>query len=109
MELALQVGQTLPDDKHICMLLVLLKLDDLFLNRGGILLPEKFLPGKDSSRSSLYGRVSQICQVWGAQFLDCLCNVGPTLILPLDVIGNVMDHLLVFDCIFHISNVEGGS
>ena len=107
MGLALQVGQILPYDKRVCTLLVLFKLNDLLNNRGNALLTEEYLPGIDSSRVSLYGWVSRNCQGWEAQIPDRLRNVHPTLILPLDVIGYGIDCLLLFDCIFCISDVVG--
>jgi hypothetical protein len=42
-ELAVEIGQVLPDDERIRAFLVLLELDDLLLYRGNVLLPDVYL------------------------------------------------------------------
>ena len=53
LELAVEVGQALPDDKRVRVLLVLLELDDLLLYRGNILLPCVYVSGIDIGLPSL--------------------------------------------------------
>ena len=88
------VGQALPNNKRVRVLLVLLKLNDLLLYRGNVLLPEVYVPGVDSGRPSLCLRVPQYMQCWKAQFFDCLRDVCPAFVLPLDVVGNGIDRFL---------------
>ena len=87
--------------------LVLLELDDLLLYRGNVLLPDVYLPGVNSGLPSLCLWLPCYLKSWKAQRLDCLCNVRPTFILPLYVVGYGIHHLLVFGRIFHVSNVKG--
>jgi hypothetical protein len=92
---------------HVRVLLVLLELDDLFLHRSDVLLPDVFIPGIDSSLPSLCLWVPWYLQSWKAQSFDCLCDVVPTLILPLYVVGYGIDRLLVFGRVLCVSDVEG--
>jgi hypothetical protein len=104
-ELDLQVGQALPNDKHLHVLLVLLKLDNLLLSSVFFLLPEVHLSSIDITCSRRWRQVSPDCQDQEAQYPDCLCNVRPTFILPLDVVGNGIHRFLILGCLFHVSNV----
>jgi hypothetical protein len=88
-------------------LLVLLELDDLLLYRGEVLLPDVYIPGVDSGLPSLCLWVPWYLQSWKAQRFDCLCDVGLTFLLPLDVVGYGIDHFLVFGRVFCVSDVEG--
>ena len=53
LELDVKVGRALPDDERVCVLLVLLKLDDLLLYHGAVLLPDLYIPGVDNGLHSL--------------------------------------------------------
>jgi hypothetical protein len=106
LELALEVGQALPNDERIHALLVILELEYLLLGSSDVLLPEVHLSGIDITCSRCWRWVFPDCQDWEAQLPDCLCPVRPAFILPLDVVGNNVHHFLVLGRIFCISNVK---
>jgi hypothetical protein len=108
LELALQIGQALPNDKRVCALLVLLELEYLLLGGSDVLLPEIHLFNIGITHSSCWRWVSPDCWDQEAHFSDCLCNVRPTSILTLDVVGNgIHCSFLVLGHVFCVSNDEG--
>ena len=98
MQLGFQIEQALPNDKCVHALLVLLKLEDLFLGHGDILLPDIHFSGINWKAARCCCRVWRLLQIWKAQLSDCLCAIGPAFILLLDVVGLG---------IFCISDVKG--
>ncbi len=53
MQLGFQIKQALPNDKCVHALLVLLKLEDLFLGHGDVLLPDIHFSGINCIRSRI--------------------------------------------------------
>jgi len=92
---------------YVSALLVLLELDDLLLYSGNVLLPDVYISGIDSGHPSLCLWVPWYLQVRKAQRFDCLCDVSPTFILSVYVVGYHIDRLLVFCRVFRVSDVEG--
>ena len=89
-------------------LLVLLELYDLLLYRGNVLLPDVHVSGINSGLPSLCLWVLWYLQSRKAQRFDCLCDVGPTFILSLYVVGYGIDRLLVFGRVFCVSSRRYG-
>ncbi len=107
LELDVKVGQALPDDEHVCMLLVLLELVDLLLFRRNVVLPDVYVSGINNGLPSLCLRVPWYLQSRKAQRFVCLCDVGPTFILSLYVVGYRIERRLVFGRLFRDSDVKG--
>jgi hypothetical protein len=61
-----------PDDEQVCLLLVLVKLDNLLLYHGNVLLPDLYIPGADYGLHSLCLWVPWYLQSWKAQLFNCL-------------------------------------
>ena len=85
----------------------LLELDDLLLYRRNILLPDVHVSGIDNGLPLLCLWVPWYLQSRTAQRFDCLCNVGPTFILSLYVVGYRIDCLLVLGRVFRVLDVKG--
>jgi hypothetical protein len=85
----------------------LLELDDLLLYRRNILLPDVHVSGIDNGLPSFCLWVPWYLRSRKAQLFDCLCNVGPTFILSLYVVGYRIDCLLVLGRVFRVLDVKG--
>ena len=84
-------------DERVRALLVLLELDDLRLYRRNVLLSDVHVSGINNGLPSFCLWVPwYLLQSRKAKLFDCLCDVGPTFILSLYVVGYRIDCLLVF-------------
>jgi hypothetical protein len=72
-----------------------------------VLFPDVYVSGIDIGLPSLCLWIPWYLQSQKAQRFDCLCDVGPTFILSLYLVGYRIDRLLVFGRVNRVPDVKG--
>ena len=88
LDLAVKLREALSKNEGIHALLVLKEQGDSLLGLVDVLLPQEYVSWVDSCSSCLRCWVAGDQDCWQFQFLDCLCNLGPSLVLLLYAIAS---------------------